>query len=406
MATSHASVVRVVRVITRLNVGGPARHVALLEAHLPARGYRSSLVHGALHTGEAEFPVQAGPGHDVVRIPSLGRAVRIGGDVVAWWRVLRVMFRVKPDVVHTHTAKAGALGRIAAFVYNRTRAASGRAVVVHTFHGHVFHGYFGPWTSRLVQTFERGLARLTDRVVAITEGQRRDLVERYRIVPAARAVVVPLGLDLDPFAAADTSSRASVRQALGFAPDDVVCAFVGRLVPIKHVDLLVHACARVFARHPNGRLLIVGDGECRAGLEALVRDRGLDARVRFVGWRTDLTNIYAAADVVALSSRNEGTPVALIEAMAAGRAVVATAVGGVPEVVEDGVTGRLVADDDEVALASAIDELFADAAARARLGAAARDSVLRRFGYARLVTEIDAIYRDALADVRGAAGRL
>jgi glycosyltransferase involved in cell wall biosynthesis len=392
---------RVVRVITRLNVGGPARHVALLEAHLPPFGYTSWLVHGALHAGERELSADAGPGHDVVRLESLGRRVRIGDDALAFWRLLRLMFRLRPDIVHTHTAKAGALGRAAAFCYNRTRAKRRRAVVVHTFHGHLFQGYFGPRASRLVQRVERGLARVTDLTIAISDSQRSDLVDRFRIAPAERVVIAPLGLDLAPLAAANPTPRNQIRERLGLEPDAVICAFVGRLVPIKHVDLLVRACARAFARQPAARLLIVGDGECRAALEALVRDSGLGGRVRFAGWRTDLADIYAATDIVALSSRNEGTPVALIEGMAAGCAVVATAVGGVPDVVEDGVTGRIVPDDDERALAAALADLVGDPAERTRLGSAARAAAMSRFGYARLVADIDRVYREAIDVVRG-----
>jgi glycosyltransferase involved in cell wall biosynthesis len=399
---SSRSPLRIVRVVTRLNVGGPARHVALLEAHLPALGYTSWLVHGALHAGEQELPVLSGSGHDVVRLESLGRRVQLLSDVSAFLALVRLLFRLRPDIVHTHTAKAGTLGRLAAVVYNGTRSRARRAVVLHTFHGHVFEGYFSPRVSRVVERTERLLARCTDRIVAISPLQRRDLVERFRIAPADRVAVVPLGLDLSAVAVG-AAARDSARAAMGFPPDAVVCAYVGRLVPIKHVDLLVRACARAFAASPLGQLLVVGDGECRSVLERLASESGLDGRVIFTGWRTDLGAVYAAADLVALTSRNEGTPVALIEALAAGRPVVATDVGGVRDVVSDGRTGRLVPDDDEDALVRVLADLIGNAAERDRLGAAGPASVLERFGYPRLVTDLDRIYREAIA--AGRSGR-
>ena len=392
-------VLRVVRIVTRLNVGGPARHVALLEAHLPPLGYTSTLVHGALHEGERELPAPGGPGHDVVKLEALGRRVAVVSDLTAFAALVRLLFRLRPDIVHTHMAKAGTLGRLAAVLYNSTRPQARRAVIIHTFHGHVFQGYFGPAGSRMVQRIERVLARVTDQIIAISAGQQRDLVDRFQIAPAERVVVVPLGLDLAPLMAPATT-REATRAEWGFPFEAVVVAYVGRLVTIKHVDLLVRACARAFEQQEQGRLLVVGDGDCRPALERLVADLGLADRVVFAGWRTDLGAVYAASDVVALSSRNEGTPVALIEALAAGRPVVATAVGGVPDVVQDGLTGRLVPDDDEPALAAAIVELVADRATRARLGAAGPPWVLERFGYARLVTEIDGLYRKTIATRR------
>jgi glycosyltransferase involved in cell wall biosynthesis len=391
---------RVVRIIARLNIGGPARHVALLQRHLPARGYESTLVTGVPADGEAELPPAeaAGAPIDRVVVPELGRALRAGDDLVAFARIYALLRRLKPDIVHTHTAKAGALGRVAALLYNVTRRPSRRAVVVHTFHGHVMQGYFGPVANRAVRTAERMLARVSDRIIAISPAQRRDLVEVFRIAPAHKVVTVPLGLDLD--ALEGTPDRGGrLRYEAGFPDDAVVCGYVGRLVRIKHVDLLIRAFAEVHGRQPRARLLVVGDGECRVDLERLVGDLNLAGRVRFVGWQTNLIDVYGAMDVVALTSRNEGTPVALIEAAAAGKAIVATRVGGVPDVVETERTGLLVPDDDLGAFASALVRLIVDPALRARLGAAARASSIHRFGYVRLVDDLDALYR-AADDVR------
>jgi glycosyltransferase involved in cell wall biosynthesis len=395
---------RVVRLIARLNIGGPARHVALLQRHLPAHGYASTLITGVPGDDEEEIPteVAAGAPIDRVVVPELGRALRAGDDVVAFRRILGVLRRIQPDIVHTHTAKAGALGRVAAMIYNATRRPSRRAVIVHTFHGHVFHGYFSPTMSRLVRTTERTLARGSDRIIAISPAQRRDLVEGYRIAPAAKVDVVPLGLDLDALRAVPARVD-TLRRAAGILGDAIVCGYVGRLARIKHVDLLVRAFGRAATLQPRARLLIVGDGECRDELEQLVASLSLGSRVHFAGWQTNLADVYGAMDVVALSSRNEGTPVALIEASAAARAIVSTEVGGVADVVKAGETALLVADDDEPALAAALGRLFSDAALRARLGAAARQHSDGRFGAARLVDDLDGVYRRARA-ARGLDG--
>jgi glycosyltransferase involved in cell wall biosynthesis len=387
---------RVVRIIARMNIGGPARHVALLQRHLPARGYASTLVTGLPGDGEEEMPPEVAAGAPIERVivPELGRALRAGDDLIAFTRILSVLRHVQPDIVHTHTAKAGALGRGAALAYNATRRPGRRAVIVHTFHGHVFHGYFSPAMSRLVRTTERNLARASDRIIAISDAQRRDLVERFRIAPAAKVEVVPLGLDLDALRA--LPARASpLRQAAGFPDDAIVCGYIGRLVPIKHVDLLLRAFARAAANEPRARLLIVGGGELRVTLERLAEDLSLGSRVHFAGWQTALAEVYRAMDIVALASRNEGTPVALIEAAAARRAIVSTDVGGVADVVQADRTGLLVPDDDEDAMTEALSRLLTDAPLRARLGEAAHQQSLGRFESARLVADLDGVYRRA-----------
>jgi glycosyltransferase involved in cell wall biosynthesis len=392
---------RVVRIIARLNIGGPARHVALLQRHLAGRGYDSTLVTGVPAAGEGELAPEEAAGAPIDRIvvPELGRSLRAVDDLVAFVRIYRLLRRLEPDIVHTHTAKAGALGRVAAWWYNATRRPSRRAVVVHTFHGHVLQGYFGSVGSRAVRTAERALARVSDRIVAISSTQRRDLVEVFRIAPARKVVVVPLGLDLDALQRAPDRGGLLRREA-DFSGDAIVCGYVGRLVPIKHVDLLIRAFAEVQRRQPRARLLVVGDGECRVDLERLTGELNLAGAVYFAGWRTDVVAVYGAMDIVALSSRNEGTPVALIEAGAAGKAIIATRVGGVPDVVETERTGLLVPDEDLAAFTSALERLIVDAPLRARLGSAARASSIR-FGYARLVDDLDGLYRAEHAARRG-----
>ena len=390
---------RLLRIIARLNVGGPSWQVMVLDERLKNRGWESLLLHGQVGLGEASLEDAARQkGVHLQVVPELGRRISPWSDAVAFVRLLGLLRRVAPDVVHTHTAKAGALGRVAAAVYNVTRSPRHRCLVVHTFHGHVMNGYFGPTTNRLVRVAERGLARLSDRIVTISERQRQDIVARYRIASPGRVSVVPLGFELEPLVDLPPAERA--RKALGLPADVLVVGFVGRLVPVKQPLALIEAFAQLSASHPTAVLLVVGDGELRPAVEHDVARRGLSERVVFAGWRSDLPNVYSAVDIVALTSRNEGTPVALIEAMAAGRAVVATDVGGVADLVEHGTSGLLVSSGDMRALGDALARLAADPDERRRLGRNGRAHALARYRADRLADDLDRLYRLGLQEKR------
>jgi len=392
--------VKVVRAIARLNVGGPARQAILLHAALRGRGFDTVLVHGTVGPGEADLEdLLPASGEGVVKVPELGAKIRPLDDLRAFGALVRTVFRERPDVLHTHTAKAGALGRLSALAYNLTRRRSRRCLVVHTFHGHVFEGYFGPAGNAAVRTAERLLARVTDRIVAISPRQQSALVDRFAIASPAKVAVVPLGLDLDPFFDVAGTDR-GLREVLGFPRESFVVGCVGRLVPIKDVGTLLEALALASREAPSLRLAVVGDGPERPALERRAADLGLHGLVAFTGWRRDLPAVYAGLDAVALSSRNEGTPVALIEAMAAGRPVAATAVGGVPDVVEHERTGLLVPPGDPGRLASALVRLAGDPAGSARMAQQARAAV-ERYRSAHLLDAIEALYRSGLGARRG-----
>jgi len=392
---------RVLRVVTRLNFGGPARHVTILDAGLRERRSQTMLVFG--HVGEQEGSLEVlveAHGLRSMRLAHLGRRIRPWSDLVTLVHLTRLVFRERPDIVHTHTAKAGALGRLAAVAYNSTRRSRHRCLVVHTFHGHVMEGYFNPLGSAAVRIIERTLARATDLLVTLSARQRQDIVERLAIAPARKVVVVPLGLDLDGLLALDVRSLAD-KAHFGFAADDVVFGYVGRFVPIKDLQTLLRAFARLAATSDRARLLMVGDGECRVSLEALAGSLGVADKVQFVGWQSSVTQVYGAVDVAVLSSLNEGTPVAIIEAMAAGLPVVATSVGGVPDVVRDGLTGSLVPERSPERLAAAMRTLAGDPGLRRRMGDAARLDARNRFGAERLVSTMATLYADRLARKRG-----
>ena len=382
--------IRVLRIISRMNVGGPALHALLLNDRLDPARYESRLVAGRVGDTEGDYLALHGAVPErFVSVPALGRELEGWRDWSAFWSLVQLMRRFRPHVVHTHTSKAGALGRLAA-------ALCRVPVVVHTYHGHVFDAYFSPLKTRFVVASERLLARGATALVAVTARVRRDVLARG-IGGADQVVVVSLGLDLDPLVAAP-ARRGELRRELGLPADTPLVGIVARLVPIKAHEVFLQAAKAIAPVRPDVVFLIVGDGERRAELEGAVRAAGLGSRVRFLGWRADLDRLYADLDVVVLTSKNEGSPVALIEAMAAGRAVVSTRAGGVEDVVTDGETGVIVPIGDASAVARAVVDLIEDPGRAARLGAAARASVVARFGSGRLVGDIDALYQRLLAD--------
>lgn len=386
--------VQVARVITRLNIGGPSIQAARLTTALQPHGFHTVLFHGRLGAGEGDMSYLLPPGADARFIPTLCRPLSPVDDLRTFVRLYREFRRTRPRIVHTHMAKAGLLGRLAAAAYNLTRRRRDRAHVIHTYHGHVLDGYFSAAATRVFITLERLLARVSDRIIAISPALRAELLEKYRIGRAAQYRVVPLGFDLSPFAAVNSATRVAARRALNIAPDAPVIVTVGRLTAIKQPRLFLEVVQRVAARHPRTIALIAGDGELRGDVEASLAELGIADRVRLLGWRRDLATIYAAADIFLLTSRNEGTPVALIEAMASGTAGVSTDVGGVMDVMGGPDTGRTAPLGDVTGLANAINELIEDAALRAAMGARARARVLERYDLARLVGDIAALYAE------------
>lgn len=376
---------RVLRIITRLTVSGPSTHVVVLNRGLDRLGWETLLAHGSIEANETEMDLAA---VDVAttRISPLRRSLRPLDDARALAELARLIRAYRPDIVHTHQSKAGLLGRAAA-------VAMRAPVRLHTFHGTVFDGYFGPRMSAMFQLAERAAARSTTRLIVLSDGQRDDLAAR-RIGGSGRVAVVPLGLELEQFRGID---REATRAALGIDADAVVLVAVGRFAPIKRLDRLLRVFRRVADQRPEARLCIVGDGPLRPDLEQLAGTLGIAEAVSFVGWSSRMPEWYAAADLAVNSSDSEGTPLALIEAAAAGRPAVAGRVGGIPDVVVDGESGFVVDPDDEGAFAERILRLIDDTSLRAAMGAAAARGA-DRFAATRLVEDIDALYSALLAE--------
>lgn len=377
----------VVQAITRLNIGGPARHVLDLDAGLRDR-YSMIIAAGTAPEPEGEL---RGADAEIHRLP-LVRSVAPHLDLVAVARVRRLLRSRRAAVVHSHMAKAGTVARIAAATLRPAPS------TIHTFHGHVLSGYFSRPSEQVFTSIERQLARRTSLLLAVS-GEIRDELLDLGIGTSSQYEVVPLGLHLDPHLAV-TSPTGWLRRGLGIHPHTPLIGVLARLAPIKDHRTLLEAMALV----PQAHLAVLGDGELRTELEALAERLGIDGRTHFLGWCTEVSRALADLDVVVLTSRNEGTPMSLIEAGAAGRPVVATDVGGVRRVVLDGRTGLLVPTADPGAVAAAVRSLLADPAMRARLGAEARTHVSAEFGLQPFLDRMAQIYDSLLQDTRRRSG--
>jgi glycosyltransferase involved in cell wall biosynthesis len=384
----------IARVIARLNVGGPAMQAILLTDAFRRRGYRTLLLTGEVAAGEASMEYLA-DAKDVepIRLAGMSRSIVFYKDFVVLWQLIRILRREKPLIIHTHTAKAGTLGRLAAVV-------AGVPIRVHTFHGHVFRGYFPALVTRLFVSIERWLARHSDCIIAISDSQKRELVDVYRIAPAEKIAVIPLGLDLDPFlhvARLDSAQRGSV----GIRGHTPVVGWIGRLTPIKAPNLFLDCAVALRPALPGARFVMVGDGELRRECEERIQREGLGSAVSLAGWRRQLAPLYAKSDLVVSTSVNEGTPVALLEAMASARPFVATNVGGVRDLMVgcgrqiDGAevfdNGILVPQDVE-RVAYAVRFLLERPELRLAMGKAGREFVRSRFSHHRLANDLEALY--------------
>lgn len=381
----------VLRIIDRLNVGGPALHAILTSAYLDRGRFRTILVYGAIEPQEGDMSYLLDR-HDVeaIHLPELSRELRPLRDLRAFVRLYRLMRRQRPHVVHTHKSKAGLLGRLAAL-------AAGVPVRLHTYHGHVLSGYFRRGRTDALILLERFLAHTTTRLITVSEELLRDLSGNFHIAPPERFCVIPLGLDLAGFRHAERAPGAGgLRRELGLPESARLVGLVGRMVPIKDHALFLRAFAALGAR-PQLHAVLVGGGELEAELRAETARLGGASRVHFLGWRQDLPAIYADLDVLALTSRNEGTPVAVIEALCAGVPVVASAVGGVADVLDGGRCGTLVRGRDPHNFARALAAALDDPEVRSRAKSPERrDEALRRYGIERLCRDLAELYRDEI----------
>lgn len=420
---------KIVRVIARLNVGGPAKHVVWLSK-LQAPNWESLLVAGTVPPGEDDMGYFATElGVTPVFVPEMSREISVN-DVLTVWKLYQLFRRERPDIVHTHTAKAGTVGRVAGFFYRwltpKTLIGRPRAChFVHTYHGHIFHSYYGPLKTRVFLLIEKVLAKLgTDRIVVLSEQQRREINEEFSVGNPRQFSIIPLGIDLSVFAEWQERGQ-SFRAEFELGAEDILVGIVGRLTEVKNHELFLRAAAlfkNEFAKAGSTvRFVIVGDGALRKALERQAQSLGVTDDVIFTGTRRDLENVYPALDIVALTSRNEGTPLTLIEAMANARPVISTAVGGVVDLLGEPLVssesgpasphgqpawgggsdrvsfevcqrGISVSPDNAHGFAAGLARLVDDATLRRETGARGLQFVTRQYSKERLLKDIEALY--------------
>jgi glycosyltransferase involved in cell wall biosynthesis len=369
------------RVIARMNVGGPAMQVAGLSKFLPVAEFDQRLVSGNVADDEADFTRLYELDIPITQLGSVGRSFSSLRDSAALLQLVGQIKEFQPDIIHSHTAKAGLLARVASIL-------SGvKSRRVHTFHGHLLTGYFSPVTLAAVVNIERILASKTDLLITVGDRVRDQLLARG-IGQLDKYSVIPPGL-----AELEVVAAPMAKRALGLGADDFVVLYLGRLTKIKRVDRLLASIALATSRVPNLKVLIAGDGELRSELEASTLAQRLP--VQFLGWRNDLGVLLGSADCVVLTSDNEGTPVSLIQAAQAGVAVVATDVGSVSEVVEAGGSGILTSDSPRE-IADAIVNLATDSQFRHRLGARGAALAKDRYSYQRLSDDHARLYREVM----------
>lgn len=392
---------RVLRIINRLNLGGPTFNAALLTKHL-APEYETMLVAGMKEDVEesSEF-ILNDLGIEPVYISDMFRSINPLRDLPAYRQLKKIIRQFKPDIVHTHAAKAGALGRLAAID-------CGVPVVVHTFHGHVFHSYFGALKTRFYIEIERWLAKNSSKIIAISPSQKNELSQTYNICSDNEIEVIPLGFDLNRFQTNQTEKRDNFRTKYQIAEDEIAIGIIGRLVQIKNHGLFLRSLKEILAQSSQKiRAFIVGNGEEYHHLIQLARELEIpfstpnfnnqqQTPLTFTSWIKNVDEVYAGIDIVALSSLNEGTPVSLIEAQAANKPIVSTNVGGVCDVVLPGKTALISPSNNRPQFTQQLLKLVENESLRFKLGKNGHYFVNKKYHYSRLVNDVDQLYQNLL----------
>lgn len=388
---------RILRIANRFNLGGPTFNVAYLTKYLPSE-YETLLIGGDKEENEASSShILSDLGITPVIVPEMQREISLGVDMAAYRAIEKIIDDFKPDIVHTHASKPGAIGRLAA--HNRKVP-----VIVHTFHGHYFHSYFNRMKTNMFKQIERSLAKRTSKIIAISDIQKHELSFEHKIAPPEKFEVIPLGFDLDRFRTDTDTKRASFRKEFNVLDAEVAVGIIGRLVDVKDHRYFLRLVRQALDKTSKKlRFFIVGDGEMRSELETYCSElnitfnafpdyRPIGAPLTFCSWRNDIDVINAGLDIVILTSKNEGTPVSLIEAQASGTPVVSTNVGGVENVVEHGITGFLAEQTDELKMVENLMSLIESAELRKKMSANGWNHVGERFHYGQLVSKMDSLY--------------
>jgi glycosyltransferase involved in cell wall biosynthesis len=398
---SLTNMYKILRIHNRLIVGGPSHNVTLLTAYLSPE-FETKLLVGKKDKDEKDAAYIAEQlGLVPMEITEMRRSILPFYDIIAYFKIKKIIREFRPDIVHTHASKSGAIGRMAA------RSCKVK-LVVHTFHGHVFHSYFSKFMSSLIVRFEKYLAKKTDAIIAISDSQKHELVDIYKIAPAEKVFTIPLGFNLDKFSLDQESKKNIFRNKYGFAKDEIIIGIIGRIVPIKNHEMFLEVAALVKSNsNKNIRFAIIGDGESRVLVEKKAQELGLgysyfitspksNTDVVVTSWETEIDQALAGLDIVVLTSHNEGTPVSLIEAQAAGKPVVSTNVGGVEDVVLHGETGYITSAGDVTSFANYVNILIEDAHLRDSMGKSGHENVIKHYSRQRLVGDMKKLYLNFL----------
>ena len=370
---------RIAHVIARMNVGGPAILITELIKGANEEDFQSFLITGYCEKNEVDYLQANEINLHETRIKGLGRSVSIFADLKALLLVISTLRKIKPDIVHTHTAKAGVIGRITALL------AVPKAKRVHTFHGHLLHGYFSPTKTKLVIWIERLLAFITDAILTVGNQVKVDLLAS-KIGTSSKMFVTFPGLSVRT-----NSNRDNLRKNLSIPADEIVLIYVGRLTKIKRPDRLVNSFNLAAKLNNKIRLLIIGDGELRNDLKKLAGD----LKVNFLGWRTDVYDLMNASDIAILTSDNEGMPITLIEAAHLGLPSISTEVGSVADVIINGRTGYLTPLDDSE-IAQRITQLASSVELRNEFGKAAKEYAKNNFSVDAMIDFHKSLYKSLL----------
>lgn len=393
MSSSSKQPLRVLRIQSRICIGGPALNTILLSAHMDKSRFKTKLVGGRLEPDEKSMaPLALEKGVDINMVEEMGRSIRWSDDLRALFRLLKLMRVYKPHIVHTHTAKAGAIGRVAAFLARVP-------IRVHTFHGHTFHGYFSPRVTRIFIQIERALAWMSHQIVVISKRQKEDICDIYKVAPAKKTTIVPLGFELSKIRA---GTPGKFREKLGLPEGITLVAILARLVPIKNHSLLLDAIAhwRTLTADVGPdkiRFVIIGDGELRDALETQAQKLGIQDYLCFAGWCREVPDIYADIDLNVLVSKNEGTPVTLIEGLSCGVPILTTDVGGIRDFADEACGTIVDANASPEILGEQLAAMLPKGCAPPRLTESVRSRIQAQFDVSRLVSDVQNLY-EALSE--------
>ncbi len=385
--------IKIIRVIARLNIGGPAIHTCLLTKYLSNENYSSLLISGELSEGEGDMSYLLGDSEsNHIHIPTLQREISPLADLKSIIKLYKIFRKEKPDIVHTHTAKAGMVGRFAAFL-------AGVPVRIHTYHGHVFSGYFSRIKTLIFIWIEKLLAFLSTRIIVISEKQKSDICNKYKIASEKKVSLIPLGFDLENFSSIE-SNKNHWRKKFNIPDDAPIIAIIGRLTAIKNHQLFLDIAKEINKKISSAHYLIIGDGELYSEIQKKVIELELGANVHFTGWVKELSLLYSDIDILTLTSSNEGTPVAIIEAMFYHIPVVSTKVGGVPDLINNGENGFFINSINSKDFTDIIVKLLKNEKLRKKIGEAGNRFVKERFSAKRLITDIDRLYQRLINDIQ------